>query len=280
MSDYTTHTQSIKRLERSSSDKMLAGVAGGLGRYFDLSPAVFRLGLIVLTLIGGAGILIYLAAILVIPAEGKDLSIAGEVLAQRRDRPWPLVGLGLAGAALVVLLARGASWPASGAGWGLILVLGLVVLWSSRREGRGRRVVLALTGVVAVLVTAAIVAIAAAFASFDVSLGDGVGDRTYQPATAAQLKSSYHMGIGDLVVDLSNLPPGTSKHVDAHVGMGHLKIIVPNRPVTVHSHVKYGVVHQYGVRHSGHGVDVQTGGGQLTVDAGLGTGRIDVVRAG
>ena len=43
MSEHITHTPSIKRLERSSSDRMIAGVSGGLGRYFDLNPGVFRL---------------------------------------------------------------------------------------------------------------------------------------------------------------------------------------------------------------------------------------------
>ena len=80
MSEHITHTPTVKRLERSSDDKWIAGVCGGLGRYFDLNPAVFRLGLVVLTLLGGAGILIYLAAVLVVPAEGKQ-SIAADVLA-------------------------------------------------------------------------------------------------------------------------------------------------------------------------------------------------------
>ena len=95
MSEHITHTPQVKRLERTPNDKIVAGVAGGLGRYFDLSPTVFRLGLVVLTLLGGAGILVYLAAVLVIPQEGSEQSIAEKVLAERRDRPWPLVGLGI-----------------------------------------------------------------------------------------------------------------------------------------------------------------------------------------
>src|SRR5215468_4832492 len=84
MSEHITHTATVKRLERSSSDRMLAGVSGGLGRYFDLNPGVFRLGFIVLVLLGGAGILVYLAAVLVIPNEGEE-SIAARILAERRD---------------------------------------------------------------------------------------------------------------------------------------------------------------------------------------------------
>src|SRR5215213_2440750 len=142
MSEHITHTPQIKRLERSSSDRMLAGVSGGLGRYFDLSPAVFRLGFVILTLLGGAGVLVYLAALLVIPDEGNEQSIAAQVLAERRDRPWPFIGLGLAGVALVLLLARGQF--AAGAGWVVVLIAGLTILWASRRERRGRRVLIAL----------------------------------------------------------------------------------------------------------------------------------------
>ena len=65
---------------------MLAGVCGGLARYFGIHPAFYRVGFVVLTLIGGAGILVYLAAALVIPDEGKEDSIAAETL---RDAPRP-----------------------------------------------------------------------------------------------------------------------------------------------------------------------------------------------
>src|SRR3954452_20556495 len=119
MSEYTTQpTENLKRLERSRDSRMVAGVAGGLGRYFDLNPAFFRIGFVVLTLLGGAGILVYLAAVLVVPDEGRD-SIAADILQRRRERPWPVVGLGLAAVALLVLLSRSTFWPLAGAGWGL-----------------------------------------------------------------------------------------------------------------------------------------------------------------
>ena len=98
MSEHTVEGPAVKRLERSRSDRMLAGVCGGLARYFEIHPAFYRVGFVVLTLIGGAGILIYLAAALVMPDEGKEDSIAAEALRESRDRPWPLIGLGLLGA--------------------------------------------------------------------------------------------------------------------------------------------------------------------------------------
>src|SRR5881392_3610556 len=101
-----TEQLTMKRLERSRDDRMIAGVAGGLARYFDIHPAFYRVGFVVLTLLGGAGILIYAAAALVIPDEGRDGSIAAQALRERKERPWAVVGLGLVGIALVVLLSH------------------------------------------------------------------------------------------------------------------------------------------------------------------------------
>jgi phage shock protein C len=74
---------------------MLAGVSGGLANYFEIHPAFYRVGFVVLTLLGGAGLLIYLVAAIVMPDEGQEDSIASAALKSRRDRPWPLIGLGL-----------------------------------------------------------------------------------------------------------------------------------------------------------------------------------------
>src|SRR5207248_2397654 len=105
----------------SRSDRMIAGVCGGLARYFDLSPVVYRVGFVVLTLLGGAGIVIYLAAALVIPDEGKAESIAAEILRARRERPWPLIGLALVAVAAAVLLSRATIWPHGDLAWILLL---------------------------------------------------------------------------------------------------------------------------------------------------------------
>src|SRR5438105_2525707 len=86
MNEHTAEHTEVRRLERSRSDRMIAGVCGGLARYFDLNPAFYRVGFVVLTLLGGAGILVYLGAALVIPEEGKPDSVAAEILRGRRER--------------------------------------------------------------------------------------------------------------------------------------------------------------------------------------------------
>jgi phage shock protein PspC (stress-responsive transcriptional regulator) len=286
MSEHTTHTPTVKRLERSSSDRVIAGVAGGLGRYFDLNPTFFRLGFVVLTLLGGAGILIYLAALLVVPDEGQERSIAEDVLARRRERPWPLVGLGLAAAALAVLLSRATIWPAASFGWVLVLLAGLAILWAyDRRSGersRARRLGLWLLGVLVTLIVALVAAAGIALAWFDVGLGDGVGTRVEAPANPSELKSSYELGIGELRVDLSRIGPITSEtHVSAKVGIGTLGIIVPpDVSVAATAHAKAGEVYVLNGHDDGRNASVSVGsGGLLVIDAKIGAGRINVVRA-
>jgi phage shock protein PspC (stress-responsive transcriptional regulator) len=51
-------------LNRSSEDKMVAGVAGGLGEYFGVDPVLFRVGFVAATLLSGVGALAYLALVL------------------------------------------------------------------------------------------------------------------------------------------------------------------------------------------------------------------------
>src|SRR3954470_5096690 len=132
MSEHTTHIPEIKRLQRSRSDRKVAGVAGGLARYFEIHPAVFRVGFVVLTLLGGAGVLIYAAAALVMPDEGEEDSIATAALRNRRDRPWPLIGLGFLAIAGAILLSRVTLWP-NGDSWFLFLIAGAVILWITRQ---------------------------------------------------------------------------------------------------------------------------------------------------
>jgi phage shock protein PspC (stress-responsive transcriptional regulator) len=270
MSEHITHTPQVKRLERTPSDRIIAGVCGGLGRYFDLNPAVFRLGLVVLTLLGGAGILVYLAAVLVIPEEGRE-STAERILSQRRERPWPVVGLGTVAVAVAVLLSRADVWPAAGAGWLLLLIGGLVILWTSRR----RRVFAVLVALLGLVVVALVASVAVAFAWFDVSLGDGVGDRTYQPSSVTDLQRSYHVGVGNMVVDLSGIGAVTN------TTEGEVKVIVPRTAsVSVDARAKAGSIDALGHHNDGSDARVRVGhGGRLVIDAHVGAGHVDVVRA-
>lgn len=56
-----------KRLYKSNQNKMLDGVCGGIAEYFDLDPTLVRLGWVLLSALGGSGVIAYIVAAVVIP---------------------------------------------------------------------------------------------------------------------------------------------------------------------------------------------------------------------
>ncbi len=58
-----------KKLYRTKQDKKLAGVCGGVAKYFDLDPTVVRLIWAIVCLFAGTGILAYIVCALIIPEE-------------------------------------------------------------------------------------------------------------------------------------------------------------------------------------------------------------------
>ena len=59
-----------KKLYRSTKDKIIAGVCGGLGEYFNIDSTIIRILFVLLALADGAGILIYLVMALIVPKKG------------------------------------------------------------------------------------------------------------------------------------------------------------------------------------------------------------------
>jgi phage shock protein PspC (stress-responsive transcriptional regulator) len=84
--DTTNDQHEAARLRRSTDDRMLAGVAGGIARYLNVNATLVRIAVAALTLLTGAGAALYIAAWLLIPADGEDQSVAAAWLAARRDR--------------------------------------------------------------------------------------------------------------------------------------------------------------------------------------------------
>ncbi len=270
-----------RRLLRARQGRVLGGVCAGLGRYFNTDPVFFRIGAIVLTLIGGAGVLLYLAALLLIP---KDDSVA-QTAVDGASVDGPSRGLVIAGVVVLLIIA----WPfLLGGGlfiWAVLIPLavlvaaGVLVWWLVSGEGPSgdagdiaRRAalglgLLVLCGIVAVggawaaaaggeaivaaLVIAAGVAIAAgaflkpvrwlilpalalafsagAVSAAGIDLDGGVGDRYYNPASSVDLHDRYELGIGELVVDLTDtdLPAGDTP-LELDLGVGSAQLIVPD----------------------------------------------------
>lgn len=60
-----------KRLYRSRTDRMIGGVCGGLGKYFDVDPTLIRLAFVLMFVFGGSGLLLYFILWIVLPEEGR-----------------------------------------------------------------------------------------------------------------------------------------------------------------------------------------------------------------
>ena len=58
-----------KRFYKSSTDKKVCGVCGGIANYFDVDPTVIRLIWVIFTLAGGSGLIAYIIAAIIMPDE-------------------------------------------------------------------------------------------------------------------------------------------------------------------------------------------------------------------
>lgn len=59
----------MKKLYRSSTQKMVAGVCGGIAEYFNIDPTLVRLGFAALSFLAGGGVLVYILAAVIIPRQ-------------------------------------------------------------------------------------------------------------------------------------------------------------------------------------------------------------------
>lgn len=61
-----------KKLYKSTENRVLCGVCGGFGEYFNLDPVVVRIILVILSVLGFSGVLVYIIAALVMPEKPAD----------------------------------------------------------------------------------------------------------------------------------------------------------------------------------------------------------------
>ena len=119
-----------RRLPRSSRDRIIAGVGGGIGRYFGVDPALVRIGFVALALLGGAGLILYAAALLLVPLDEEQPGSP----ASARDRG---LAIALALAVVIVGLVFGGFGLAFGGllvPLGLLALIGLAVWWLASGE--------------------------------------------------------------------------------------------------------------------------------------------------
>lgn len=393
-------------LLRSRDDRVVAGVCAALGRYTDVDPVIYRVTFAVLTIFGGAGLVLYVLGWLVIPEQGAPGSVADRLLRSRpgsRPSVPVLIGIGLA----VVILA-GIVSNNGGAGLALVIVAGIALLASraasspaatpppgwgaptaaygptSQRpttelppyppgtgalpyagyagppayspygvesayglppadagahpvaaRGRPRSVLGMVTASIAVVAVAVLLLIAnltgmhlsvagvlatalvvvglgllvgtwlgrsrwlialgalltaatltaSAVSAISVPMAGGTGNRNWAPVSTAELRPSYELGAGDATLDLSRLTGLDGRHVEARVGLGQLKVLVPRDvDVTVHGKAGAGNLTLFGDDRAGRGLDRRVSDpgigstGSIDLDLKVGVGQVEVDR--
>lgn len=123
--------QAGRLLRRSREDRVIAGVCGGLGRYLGVDPVLLRIAFVVLAISGGAGILLYILAVILIPEqqENEDLGPAPEA----RGDLWMYMGVGLIALGSVLLVDQLVPWFDRVVGPLVLVAIGVgIVLRGSR----------------------------------------------------------------------------------------------------------------------------------------------------
>ena len=329
-SDAPPPSEGVRRLTRSSSDKLIGGVSGGLGRYFGVDPILFRIAFVVLTFAGGVGVLAYIGLLAFVPADDdsrpfgqrRDANVIGAVLLGIvvviiLGPPFFFVGPALVPIALLIGIgillwrASGGTLPSGDAGRviaraTIALLIGIaavgafagVFLLAALGGGTTLAVLAIVAGVALVvaglsggarwLIAPALVLVLplAIVTAADIRVDGGVGERQYRPASVSDIRPSYELGMGQLVVDMRDvdLPAGTTE-LDLQLGIGHAVVRVPE-DACVSSEVQVGAGHAQVLDRVSDGLDVDfaeaaaPAGDQprLLIDGDLGIGALEVVR--
>jgi phage shock protein PspC (stress-responsive transcriptional regulator) len=274
-----------RRLLRSSSDRVLVGVAGGLGRYFGVDPVIFRIGFALSIFFGGIGALAYLVLAVFVPTDGDPDQAQRFGGRLQRLGFWRALGLvATAALALAGLFAlAGSSAFAVALGWGVpvaivIIVIGGLIAFTAFRGGARWLIPLA----VALAVGAGVAAAA------DLDFRGGIGEREYRPLSAKSIPADgYRMGVGRLVVDLRGIDWSKEQVVrlDVDLGAGQADVFVPRRVcVAGPTHVGIGESEVAGERNDGLDVDHTAGAGsnavpRLEIDASIDVGQLRIVNS-
>lgn len=119
--------QDVRRLRRTVGPRRtVAGVAGGLARFFDVDPLLIKVAFVVLSFFGGAGLFLYCALWLVVPDERTDRAA---INLDERNLKIALIGT----AAVSALFLLGA-WSGEWTPWPLAIVALVIAFFLSRRD--------------------------------------------------------------------------------------------------------------------------------------------------
>jgi len=120
----------LRRLSRSRTDRLLGGVCGGIARATGVDPLVVRVAVVALTVAGGTGALVYIAAWLLLPEEGSEHSLAHAAATERGRDLGEVLAIGSIVLGVILLVRATGIWFSDAFVWPLLLAgVGLAVIW-------------------------------------------------------------------------------------------------------------------------------------------------------
>ncbi|MDQ2650586.1 MAG: PspC domain-containing protein [Actinomycetota bacterium] len=131
-------TLTVADIPRSTDDRVIAGVCGGIGARFGVDPMVVRLAAVVLTLANGIGVAAYVAAWAVFPDAGSDgRATSWRVRPQTTERT---AGIGLVTLGVLLLMRHIGLLLPSGLVWSItVSAMGFAIVWARTSDaGRAR----------------------------------------------------------------------------------------------------------------------------------------------
>lgn len=311
--------RAASRLQRSSSDRVLTGVCGGLGRQTGVDPILFRIGFVALVFAAGTGILLYLALAVLMPRDdGQQIwSRAGGQRTGTGDGshgppganqapaygpppppvpkgprspvPGVTVAILLIGLGVIALGSRYGGWSLDPSTYFAIAVaaVGAALLvtalgpWQRSKVG---------------LITLGLILSFGLFVSSAVDSRGGFdeatfGERSYRPVSAEQVRDSYQVLMGQSTLDLSDLQFSAEDptEIQINVTMGNFEILVPrDTDVRLYGDATFGSVSTFGDREYldgyypgvGEGTDVGDNEPELILDIDVRFGNAEVSRVG
>lgn len=78
----------MKKLQKSATDSIFLGIAGGLGEYFDIDSTLIRFIFVVATILGGPGLLLYIILAIIMPQSNNRSNRNHTSVPAEKDDNW------------------------------------------------------------------------------------------------------------------------------------------------------------------------------------------------
>jgi len=129
--------RTISDVQRSSDDRIVAGVCAGVARHLNIDPIIVRIAVVALTFVGLSGLILYLAAWFLLPEDDTERSVAADWFRLDQNEPQVrAIGLFVAAVLAVVAIVGDGGWGFWWIGWWVLPAVFLFWLFVVRPRRR------------------------------------------------------------------------------------------------------------------------------------------------